>query len=259
MLCGGGFLFGEKLFLVAALHDIGEDEDGDHEVEGGLGHGQDGVAADVKVGEVATFGEKHDAHDEEDKESQDFIHPILLQEGGYSVGEPNHEDSADNNRDDHELDALVAGRFIFGEGHRGENGIEREDDVHGDDEAHRFSYGGWLLVFVAQFVGAQHVEDFFDGSVEDKDAADEDDDGVQVEGAVDDAFDGGSGFFHLDIVMGGFGDDVIPEMDPEEGVLEFRNEGDDHKQEDDAEADGEADAQASHEGLLLGSDSFGLE
>ena len=64
MLGGGSCLLGENLLLITTLHNVGEDEDGDHEVERRLGHGHDGVAGDVKVGEVTAFGEEHDADDE---------------------------------------------------------------------------------------------------------------------------------------------------------------------------------------------------
>ena len=44
--------------MVAALHDVGQDEDANDEVEGGLGHGHDGIASEVEVGKVSAFGEE---------------------------------------------------------------------------------------------------------------------------------------------------------------------------------------------------------
>ena len=137
MLRGGGCLLGKNLLLVAALHNVGEDEDCDHEVEGGLGHWQDGVARDVKVGKVSAFGEEHDANDKEDEETEDLIHAIFLKKGRDSIREPDHEDAADDDGDDHEFDSLVSCGLVFGEGHRRKNRVEGEDDVHGDDETDR--------------------------------------------------------------------------------------------------------------------------
>ena len=259
MFRGGCFLLGQNLLLVATLHNIGEDEDRDHEVEGGLGHGHDGITCDVKVGEVSAFGEKHNADNEENEETENFIHAILLKEGCDSIRKPDHEDAADDDGDDHEFDSLVSSGLVFGQGHCRENGVEGEDHVHGDDEAHRLRDRGWLLVIMGEVVGAEHVENLFHGRVEDKGAAKENDDGVKVEGAINDVFNGGPCFFSLDAVMSCLGDNIASELEVKNGVLEFGDEGNHDEKENDAESDGEPDAQAAHEGLLFGSDSFGLE
>ena len=112
---------------------------------------------------------------------------------------------------------------------------------------------------MGQIVGAQHVEDLFNGGVEDEGAAKENDDGVKVEGAIDDALDGRSCFLRFDAVMETFLNNVAPEMDSKDGVLKFGNERNHDEEENDTKSDGEPDSQAPHEGLLFGGDSFGLE
>ena len=69
-----------------------------------------------------------------------------------------------------------------------------------------------------------------------------------------------SGFLRLDAVMGYFGDDVAPELEcPKMGFWNLETRETTMNRRTDAEADGQADAQAAHEGLLLGSDSLGLQ
>ena len=253
MVLGDEGLLGEELFLVAALHDVGEDEDGDHEVEGGLGHGHNLIAADVKVGEVAAFGDEHDAHDEENEEAEDFIHAIFLQEVGDFISEPNHENTTEDDGDDDELDAAVVA--VFGQGHGGEDRIEGENDVHGDDEGDGLAYGSRFLIAVAEVVGSQHVKNLFDRSVENEGSAKEDDDGVEGEATVKVTFDGAAGAFAMDVIWLHLG----AKGPVEKGVFEFGDESDDHKKEADAESYREADAETADEGLLLRSDSFGLQ
>ena len=183
------FLLGEELLLIATLHDVGENEDGDHEVEGGLGHRYDFVAADVKMGEMAAFGEEHNANDEENEESEHFIHAVFLQEGGDLVSEPNHEDSTDDDGDDDQAHPLLASGLVFRESHCGEDGVEGEDHVHGHNQGNGLCHRGRLLVAMTEVVGAQHVEDLLQRGIKDKDPSEEHDDGVEVEVARDDTRD----------------------------------------------------------------------
>ena len=118
--------FGEESLLVAALHDIGDDEDSDHEVEGCFGHWHDGVAEEAEVAEVGTFAEEHDTDDEEDEEPEDFVEAVFLEEAGYAVGEPDHEDARDDDRSGHDPGDVR-------ERHCTQDGIEGEDDVYEDD------------------------------------------------------------------------------------------------------------------------------
>ena len=50
-----GFGGGEQFLLVAALHDVDDDEHADDEVEGGLAHLFDRVTSEIEVGEMATL------------------------------------------------------------------------------------------------------------------------------------------------------------------------------------------------------------
>ena len=72
-------------FLVAPLHDVSEDENADHKVEGGFRHGCNGIAGEVQVGQMSSLGQEHYPHDEKNEETENFIHSIFLEEGGDPV------------------------------------------------------------------------------------------------------------------------------------------------------------------------------
>jgi hypothetical protein len=224
------FAFGEEFSLVSGLDDIGEDEDGDDEVEGGLGHGDDVLTEEGEVGEVAAFGEEHDADDEEDEEAEDFVHAVLLKEGGDMIGEPDHEDAADDDGDGHDPEDIA-------EGHGAEDGVEGEDEVHEDDPHDDIGGGTGFTggVFIRGKV--HHVEDFLDGGVDDEGAAEEDDEAVDVNLGFEDA----------------------GEVEGDDGVLEILNEIDEEEEERDAEEDGDPDAEFSDHGLFVGRGAFGFE
>jgi hypothetical protein len=224
------FAFGEEFSLVSGLDDVGEDEDADDEVESGFGHGGDVFAEDGKVGEVAAFGEEHDADDKEDEEAENFIHAVFLEEGGDVIGEPDHEDAADDDGGGHDPEDLA-------ESHGAEDGVEGEDEVHeddpGDDLCGRLGFA-WRSGVVFDM---HHVEDFLDGGVHDEGAADEDDETVDIELGFEDT----------------------GEAEGEDGVLEILDEVEEDEEKGDAEEDGDTDAELPDLGLLVGRGAFGFE
>ena len=83
-------LLRKKLFLVAPLHDVGENEDSDDEIEGGFGHLVDFVPEEFQVGKVSTFRQEHDPNNKKNEEAEDLIHAVFLKKSGNPIGEPNH-------------------------------------------------------------------------------------------------------------------------------------------------------------------------
>ena len=74
------FFLTEEFFLISTLHNINEDKDGNHKVEGALAHVLNGMAPEADVGELTTFGNEEDTHDEKNKEPEHLVEPVLLQE-----------------------------------------------------------------------------------------------------------------------------------------------------------------------------------
>ena len=52
---------------------------------------------------------------------------------GDAIGEPDHEDAADEDRNRHDPEDRLSGLRVGGEGHRGEDRVEGEDEVHEDN------------------------------------------------------------------------------------------------------------------------------
>ena len=85
-------------------------------------------------------------------------------------------------------------------------------------------------------VGQQHVVDFLDGGVDDEGTANQDDDAVQIELAVNEFV-----------------------VEAEDRILEKIDNFQQHEQQNDAQDDGQADPQPAHPFLLIGRCPTGFE
>ena len=101
----GGFLC-QQFPLVASLDDINQHENNQHEVERAFLHRFDLVAEQVNVREMPAFGNEQDADNEQDEQSEYFVHPVLLQEFGNGICHKDHHQAAQHNGRRHDDDAV---------------------------------------------------------------------------------------------------------------------------------------------------------
>ena len=93
-------------------------------------HGEGDGKVDVPFWDliVQCFQEKHEADEDEEPKGKHFHGRVLLDEPPDGAAEDHHNDDGYNDSEDHNDDFVA-----IDNSHRGEDGIEGEDDVQQDD------------------------------------------------------------------------------------------------------------------------------
>jgi len=77
---------------------------------------------------MSSLSDEENTNDEENEETYNLIHTVLLKEVSNGIREDNHEDTTNNNRSSHYPE-------VFRDSHCRKDGVKGENEVHYNDRS----------------------------------------------------------------------------------------------------------------------------
>jgi len=224
-----GFLLRPEAFLITVGEDIGNDQNTDDQIEARFAHGVNREVKEFQMGQMGAFGHQQDADKEEDEKTEHFIHAVFLEEVRHGVGHKDHGQTRQDNGDNHERD-LIGGRAAIharhaGNGHGRQDRVDREDEVHQDNQGDGFGHRAPARAFAMfDMVHGQQMVNFFDRR-------------IYNEGPAQQCHQGLHGKFALDEFF---------KVDAKERLGHHPEQPDNNEEQNDAEDHGNTDAPLAH-------------